>query len=482
VYLWKGALQNSTKGLAVTGDDQENTPDGISRCQARLAREIVRGLGSLEAVKANPFFNTASVDAAYGLEFASAIFPGSGGEASQRPEPSSEDTSATPLRRAVFGFPLTPDSDILLDVEARIRPASGLAKMELIPQDRSFLQGQRVRLNYSTMRRASRLPRYQRGWPRLQELTVDPKDSTLQQSLWLIERFEAVQPKDENYEQVIDQIKTLLQAKRQLYHEPTGSLINVCVVDEDGQPCTSFGRKCVYRLSTKFGEDFNFFLADPRRLQALRNKVFVRATWLYASAPNQVTKHVKNVLLQNCYSGVWNWAVEAASRSFSELESYRFLFDAIALCARRKDISQPFPIQSARAICRVLMFREKGYLALNQETVELFLKRAVERLVREHQNQRYQRVFFQVVMLLLYLLRYRKADPDAFEPNKNDGISVFEKALECLRKAFEYFSNTGHGGDALRMRRIIEGFRRYLHYEEGEDVPTLVAPLAGDIR
>jgi predicted nuclease of restriction endonuclease-like (RecB) superfamily len=90
--------------------------------------------------------------------------------------------------------------------------------------------------------------------------------------------------------------------------------------------------------------------------------------------------------------------------------------------------------------------------------------------------------FVDLVFYHRILLRYRKADPDAFEPDKNDGISLFEKALECLRKAFEYFSNTGHGGDALRIRRIIEGFRRNLHYEEGEDVPTLVAPLAGDIR
>ena len=190
---------------------------------------------------------------------------------------------------------------------------------------------------------------------------------------------------------------------------------------------------------------------------------------------------MKDILSRDGNGKVWGWAAEAGSRAFTGVDYYRFLFRAITRYAHRTDVNKPFPIQSARAICRVLMFREDGYLGLDREMAELFAQRALERLYEEEEKRNYEVLFFRLVLLLFYLLRFRKADPNAFDPNTITGISVFEDAVECLKEAQHYFLGIQQSWKALRIERIIEGFKRYLHYEGGEDVINIIGDFAGDM-
>jgi hypothetical protein len=58
---------------------------------------------------------------------------------------------------------------------------------------------------------------------------------------------------------------------------------------------------------------------------------------------------------------------------------------------------------------------------------------------------------------------------------------VFEKAIEYLRGAYDYFRAKRQIGKAVRVKEAMRGFERYLHYEGGEDVVTIIGDLAGDL-
>ena len=118
-----------------------------------------------------------------------------------------QEAAPTPLRRAVFDFPSAPERDTVLNIEGRIRPSSGLAKVEILPEDASFLQGDRVLLNYSTMRFAPRLPERMSGWPPIDEIVVYPDDVVLLAGMNFVEVFENTHPMSQNDIRVADVLR-----------------------------------------------------------------------------------------------------------------------------------------------------------------------------------------------------------------------------------------------------------------------------------
>jgi hypothetical protein len=468
VYLCKGPSENASMELEEPIEAQDIPFPGITPCQARLEREIVRKLGSVEAVRQQSFLHDTTDAERYRLAFAKALFTGENSENDKPPEPSTAEMTS-PFRRAIFDFPSAPTQDVVLDVEVRMRPASGLARVELVPKDASFLQGRRVRLNYSTMRAVARLPRRQRGWPRIQELVVDPNDEALKEESALVGKFEDTFPTDGNYEGIIDGIcdrvlkKTALKliADLQLW---------VHTIDQDGQACTRAGNDIIQRIAAKFESDF-------RNLKSsLKDKVFSRAAWLYSSTPDNITAYIREILTGK-FTRRWSSAAEAASRVFVREEDFRTLFQAIA---RRADSSSDgvasFPIQAPRAICRVLMFRKDGEKGLDRYMAQLFANRALERMEQQQRAQKFSTLYFQLVRLLLYLLRYRRTDPACFDPNVPESIAVFDKAMESMivakRKNFRR---------ARQLQDLIDGINNYLYYEGTEDVLTVLEDLAGDM-
>ena len=74
--------------------------------------------------------------------------------------------------------------------------------------------------------------------------------------------------------------------------------------------------------------------------------------------------------------------------------------------------------------------------------------------------------------MLYYLLRYRKASPDCFNPQKKEGIIVFEEAIEHLQRAHNY--------KAKKIKKAIMGFKHCLYYKGGEDLVSIIGDLATD--
>jgi hypothetical protein len=474
VYLYKGPLENAPSEQDDTFDAQTLPFEGIAPCQARLVREVIRKLGSVEAVGQRSFFHSNANLARYGLAFAEAFFEGKESQNDKTPEPSAGEMVQTPFRRAVFSFPLAPAQDVVLDVEVRMRPASGLARVELVPKDASFLQGHKVRLNYATMHGAVRLPRRQRGWPSIQELVVDPNDKLLKEGRHHIEKFERTLPTDNNYESITNNIRDMV-LKRAAQTSIANFELWVHAIDEDGQACTSEGNDIIKRIANKFECDFQSLESFQK------DKVFSRAAWLYTSTPQNIVTYVRGILIGDFLRREWMWAIEAASRIFASEEDFRILFKAIAGRAGRNIAgTRPFPIQAARAICRVLMFRKNGEKGLDRNMAQLFAQRAMEGLQEQQGAQNFRTLYFQLIRLLLYLLRYRRTDPACFDPNSLQSIGVFLEAIESMVEAKRYFAKTGGFGKARQIQEIIEGFENHLHYKGTEHFLTVLGDLAGD--
>lgn len=474
VYLYKGPVDDAPLEPQDHFDPQAIPLAGVSVCQARLTREVVRRLGSLEKVQKR--FQGASREAQYARSFAEALFVSKGNDDKKSPEPSIE-IPRTPLRRAVFDFPSAPERDTMLDIAVRIRPASGLARIELLPEDTSFLQVDRVRLNYSTMRFASGLPRRMRGWPRLEEIVVDPEDGVLHNGRNVVEAFENVSPSAHYYTWNIDKVRNLI--KGTIFRQPIVDLqLYLKAVDQDGRACGNAGNDILKRIASKFETDF-------QRLQQgqntpLLNMMFSRAAWLYASTPSNIVAYIRDILPIWSSPQRWNWAVEAASRAFFNVEDFRLLFQSIAHRAESDPSDErTFPSNAVRSICNVLMLRRDGERGLDRYMAQLFAHRALQRLLKEQEGGNFKMTYFQAIRLLLYLLRYRRTDPVCFDPNLPQSISVFEEAEKSMEFAKSSFPK--NSTKSKKVQKIIEGFNKYLHYEGTEvGIPELIELAEGD--
>ncbi|MDI6812210.1 MAG: hypothetical protein QME75_13645 [Deltaproteobacteria bacterium] len=470
VYLFRGPVDDAPVDPGNPFDPQEISSDDLSPCKARLIREVVRKHGSLEAIHSRYFFQKQTKEAQYGRAFAEAFFRPKSNEDTEQLEPKMPRTQ---LRRAVFDFPSAPERATLLDVEVRIRPASGLARIEILPEDASFLQGEKVRLNYSTMKPASKLPPRGRGWPRIEEVVVDPEDSVLQSNIRLLETFERTPPTSMSYLGIINDVRDLL--KRTVINNIVVLPIKCATVDQDGKACTIIGNEILQRIAIKFEKDF-------RRLQGQNNirllkMVLSRAAWLYASTPSNIVDYIRDILRTGYTVQGWSSAAEAAGRAFIKVEDFRILFRAIARRAKSDPFDlKTFPINAARAICNVLMLRRNGERGLDRDKAQLFANRALQRLLKQQESRNFQMLYFQMVRLLLYLLRFRKIDPECFAPYDAQSISVFEKAKESMEFAKNLLPR--HTPRVAQIKKIIEGFDKYLHYEGTEDVISVLRDLA----
>jgi hypothetical protein len=472
VYLYRGSVDDAPKESEDTFDPKVVPLEGLSICQARLVREVVRRLGSLEAVKRR--FRGVSKEDRYAHSFAEALFMTKGSNDDTKSHEPSSEIPQTPLRRAAFDFPTAPQHDTILDIEVRIRPASGLAKIEILPEDTSFLQGDRVRLNYSTMRFASKLPKRMRGWPRIEEIVVDPEDGVLLGKRDLIEAFENARPTSRDYLCIIDNMRNKV-IKGTIQRPIAGLFLYLKAVDQYGRACSNAGNDILGRIASKFDSDFLQLQID--RHQGLTNKIISRAAWLYASTPPSIVAHLRKILQAgHNYTG-WNSAVEAASRSFVKVEDFQLLFQSIARRAKSDPSDEmTFPIQSARSICNVLMLRKDGERGLDRDMAQLFAQRALQRLLKEQQEGNFKMTYFQVVRLLLYLLRYRRTDPSCFDPNLPKSVLVFQEAQKSMEDAKSSFPK--YSTKVGQIQKIIEGFDKYLHYEGTEDVISVLRDLA----
>ena len=179
----------------------------------------------------------------------------------------------------------------------------------------------------------------------------------------------------------------------------------------------------------------------------------------------------------------WNYVVEAAGRSFNKSEDFQLLFNAITADIKQREKENNtqtlFPIQIQRAICCSLIFRKDSEKSLDYQTAKFFAKHALRRLKQEERKDNFKQAYFQLIRLLLYLLRCRRSNPSCFDHNDKSEIKPFIKAIESMRKAISHLRYR-QAARAQKVQQILDGFEKYLYYEGSEETLIELNELAGE--
>ena len=422
---------------------------GLKKEFVEAAQKKVKELGSLQAVLSYPKLKGNSDYESYAKAYAQ-VFYSEAKEGKER---------IKPYRQTKFTFPLAPAKDIILDLEVRMRPASGMAKVEIKPREVSFLKGRTVFLDYSNMVPIGELPDLEKGAPDITKFEVEPGDNVLLSNEELFVRFQNISPPSPEYFNSLKSIKNILSKTAREFHY--NRYISFKIIDHDGRTDTAQGQKLIDRLAQKISFDFSGIgPGSPHEL-----KFFTNATWLFLTTPPNVINRLIEVLGQ-AYDTMplnhWNWSIEAGSRSFNTVEAFVTLFTTICERINRPPImAQAFPIQSDRAVWRVLAFREKGFEGLERHQAKLLTGESVKIMEEQAAKQNFKRRYFQAAQLFFFLLRFRCKDSSFLNPDNPDDKYMFDRAISCLKRAETYFRGRMGG---QRARKIITGIEEYMYF------------------
>jgi len=387
------------------------------------------------------------------------------------------DEKRSPFRKAEMRFPAIPNEDTILDLEVRMRPASGLAKVEIVPRESDFLKGRRVFLDYSLMRATDTLPVLKRGWPENVKIEVTDNPTIIGNDPRFKE-FMMTPIDSENYSDALTGVKDLLAQGVQEWKD--NQYIYLKKIDQDGQAGSPQGQECVDRISAKLEEDFLSIYLNAKSKSQLRF-IVVRGTWLWGRTPDSIIKFLEEFLQKefgSYYPAEWLYFVEAASRSFVNPESYKILFSAIyKRLLHPPDMQVPFPIQSARAIWRVLLYRPDGQDGLDKEMAIIFSQCAVDMLCHEVGSENLKQKFFQSLLLFFVLLRYRKQDQTFLSPDNQIDQELLDRLYYCLDKAENWFARYERW-KVDRVRQLLNGIKDYMKYEGLPGILHLLTEMA----
>ena len=312
----------------------------------------------------------------------------------------SDKKSKTPYRRAMFEFPASPRVDTVLDLAVKMRPASGLAQVEIIPEKKEFLRGRKVFLDYSTMQSVDKLPELKRGWPEIKKHTIFTLDDAYFKHN-LIKQFFAIPCfPTHTYIKWLDKIKDEILAKTVRIKTERG-FDNISLIAPNGQLSTKQGQEYIEQLRDKLDKDFCDLRSDKILIHNdSLYKIFVRSTWLWGMTPESIRDYIRKLLRYNYkshYKKHWNLAVEGGSRAFIDIDDYKLLFTAIERRLKDNNLKENvarFPIQASRAIWRLLYVREDAPEGLTREQAFLFVQEAVNSMNKEADKGNFSKKFF----------------------------------------------------------------------------------------
>lgn len=479
VYLIKddeGAID--TAGAEDPTEPIDLPASGVAPCKARVIRALVRHLQSPKAVKSKKY-SLIKYSEIFGYEYALRVAGLMFEPVRELPQETEPEKNGGRYRKAEFDFPAAPDQDTLLDLDIRMKPASGLARIEMRPHQDKFLMGRRVRMNYDSMRRTSHLPPQGRGWPGIRELPVCPEDGLLKEAMeeFSVKAFFQQGPDENGFINTADYVRDYLLKRTENRRSVAGIEIEkLYSIDQNGRACTDLGNKLIKDIAAKF--NVHFIWAVEKGRTKIADKLMTRAAWLWLRTPAAVVDYTRDILATHKYGTRWNYAVEAASRCFGGQENIRFLLDKIARRAENHEVMEPFPINAARAIYRVLAFRPNGESSMSVGQARFFAGKALERLMKDQDENHFKGRYFENIRLMFFLLRCRRTNPDCFDPNDEFSIKPFIAAKESLKVARKSrFILNAH---RRAVDNIIEGIDQFLHYQGSETIIEVIGKLAED--
>jgi hypothetical protein len=391
---------------------------------------------------------------------------------------------STELRKLTFDFQYPPKREMPLDVDIRMKPASGLATVELKPEDPGFLEGRHVYLDWEHMEPAAELPKATLGYPPLlEEHVTDHRDAGLLSNdvRSLIEGFLKCSPLDREYGQKVTSIrKTFSQSLGATYNQSLGRLQNQRLVGVHGNVGTEKGAEIVTRVTAKLDEDFGQVVASGRCVSAL-GELIRAGMYFYLSAPTELKKYVLSELhggqALSCERVVW----EAAGRILSTGDQINVFLRGVTLRIRtlgRHRSTRPSGLHNyiLYALQRIFQMREDAPFGLERSDVGFLFRKILEDIswcLRKRENPR---ILVVLIGICFYLFRYRSKETNFLAKGsgrdkdlRHDIEKGVSRAIEDLRK------EKGSG----RVQEHLKGIRKFLDHEGSLD---LVRELEKDLN
>ena len=467
------------------------TVEGLSEAGASLIRHLVqRAPGMDEAAKkakaltwvgcnnSNLGERISGEAKRYASAYANLWHGGTGGsENMQRTSEQSDSTGVnnsiiTPFRKLSFPFPSLSPEDMPVDIRVRIRPASGMATMEVLPHDPTFLHGRQVFVDYRTMRscQLEELREDIRGWPPLEELTPHPEKHIWNHAKQKLDQFERYPLRDGSLIELLNGLYDILKTPKQYTFPAGGEVIRLPVLNQIGLAGSREGEEVISRFCKIMQEH----TADINRWNAGQGQgqygwLITRATWLYGATPINITTRISREIIG---TNVPVRIIEAGSRSLTNTQSITDLFNCIA---KKVQQDSKFVIQNIRSCNNILTLRRNGQDALNGKTSKIFLKAILKEISSFAVSKNYKRKFFVSIKLLLYLLRYRKSDPDFLKVDSRENERIKNDLAEYLVGMEERMPAQRFA----QAKEIISGTIDYLNYSGKTDFLNILTEYSG---
>jgi hypothetical protein len=404
--------------------------EGLSIAGAALVRHFVRTANDCEKALQSVKMNQKNIQEiipgstmSYGRKFAD-IWHESGIENRKQLSLWQNDhneqlTKETPFRLLSFPFSVPSPKKMPVDIHVRIRPASGMAHMDVRPKDPSFLRGRSVFVDYQTMRpcQPEELTTDTKGWPPLDELAPHPDPAIWSGINSLIKAFEQTTPHTEIFTINMQKMYDFLRTPKVYFYPVEWRKIYLPVLNQDGLAGSPIGEELIAR----FSKALQIHSSSIRTWNA---KLITRATWLYGSTPKIINTRIMDFIQHKKAKAT---TCQAASRSLTETSNLHDLFKYIAQDIRNRGV---LVMPNIRAINNILSLRNNGQSALRIAITTTFMNA----LLNESDKSKYHYTpkFFTCLRLLLFLLRYRKCDEQFLPYDSDETNKIKEKLIKHL--------------------------------------------------
>ncbi len=392
------------------------------------------------------------------------------------------DSSKSPYRHGSVPFPSVPKNDVRLTVKVEMRPASGLARVEFVPQGDGVFMGRSVAFDYSRMEPVLEddMPKPELRWPETLHFETTSDSGAFDDPR--IQRFIEL-PSDVSTEKFIshlDDMKKTISSPVQDIRK--GQFVFFKRIDENGETRSFKGAEMIAKISSRIANQYNAIVVGDVVNDTTR-QYLVRSSWLWAKTPEVVTQRIYDYLrkhIHHRYDATWNHLLESASRCFTMRIHFRLLCTAIY----KRSINGTgncFPIHSARTLIKILSYREEGWRGLDRTMANHFAYRASELICGEVENRNIKQKFFQGALLFLALLRYRIADADFLDPKDATDASLIKKVEACMHGAKDIVrEQPGQLNKADRIDALIQGTIDFIYSKGQSGIIVDLAEFAGE--
>ncbi len=357
------------------------------------------------------------------------------------------------FKETKFHFPYAPLKDMPLDVHVRMASAGGLAQVELVPEEKEFLGGARIFLDYNNMEETETLPQPKLGFPPITNMQTDPNDAKILNPNFqeLCNNFLNKDINNPEYIRIVRKLRDKLREPAQFRNDQDKLIIGK-VINQDGKTGNPEGQKIIDKISKKLGDDLN--IAVSRKLDSRIEKVICSAaTWLFGAASSEIYMYLRKILEKEKEIVINRHTIDGAGRCFKEDNDMRLFYRAAAR-------QNQFNIYWMCAIWRILSLREYAPDIMERSHAEKFVKDALKIMEAEASQNIYANKFFQAVRMFLYVLRFRIKEPTFLSYDSPTDKQLFDKIINCLKEAQR------HKNRAAELLKEIEKYMK----REGEPI------------